>query len=92
MADSNRTVPTLSVELTGFFGMPRQPANLYQRLLVRLPIHEVTLQIAVGKGEVGTLKLGLQSEATPKTAEEMISFFTPDGLVTRSRLRFEDGY
>ena len=76
---SNRTVPTLSVELTGFFRMPHRPANLYQMLLVLIPIHEVTLQIAVEKGEVGTLKLRLYSKATPTSAEEMISFFTPDG-------------
>lgn len=54
--------------------------------------HEVTLALTVGRGESGTLRLGLFGEATPKSVQQLVEFLSPAGFSTSSRLLFEDGY
>lgn len=54
--------------------------------------HQVDLVVAIGKGEVGTLRLGLYGEATPQSVQELVDFLSPSGLLTTSRLLLDEGY
>lgn len=54
--------------------------------------HQVELTINIGKEESGTLRMGLFGEDCPKNVERLVSFFSPAGLATSSKLMFEQGY
>ena len=54
--------------------------------------HQVDLVVTIGKGEVGTLRLGLYGEATPQSVHELLDFLSPSGLLTTSRLLLDEGY
>ena len=54
--------------------------------------HQVELSLTIGRGETGTLNLGLYGEATPKSVQELVDFISPSGLLTTSRLLLEEGY
>lgn len=54
--------------------------------------HQVDLVVTIGKGEVGTLKLGLFGEATPQSVQQLLDFMSPSGLITTSRLLLDEGF
>mmetsp|Transcript_9570 Transcript_9570/g.15984 ORF Transcript_9570/g.15984 Transcript_9570/m.15984 type:complete len:368 (-) Transcript_9570:1342-2445(-) len=54
--------------------------------------HEVTLSLAIGRAESGTLRLGLFGEVTPKSVQQLVDFLSPSGFSATSRSSlFDDG-
>jgi hypothetical protein len=54
--------------------------------------HQVELSIIIGKGETGTLKLGLYGDDTPQSVQQLLDFLSPNGLVTTTRLMLDERY
>lgn len=54
--------------------------------------HQVELTLIIGKGETGTLKLGLYGEETPQSVQQLLAFLSPNGLVTTTRSLLDERY
>lgn len=53
--------------------------------------HEVELLLSIGRGESGTIRLGLYGQDCPASVEQAVNFLSTKGIVTTSRLMFENG-
>ena len=54
--------------------------------------HQVELTLTIGKGEAGTLNLGLYGEATPQSVQQLLEFLLPNGFVTTTRSLLDERY
>jgi hypothetical protein len=55
--------------------------------------HRVSMKLAIGRNsEEGILRLGLFGNDCPVSVSQLVSFLSPEGLVTTQRLPFIEGY
>jgi len=53
--------------------------------------HQIELSVSIGRTDSGVLRLGLYGQDCPLSVQQMVDFVS-SGIVTTSRLMFEDGY